>query len=96
MAKYILSPQAQASLKQISRYTLKNHGEQQRRAYLKMLRTKMRSAAKDPLKGKDRSDIKAGYFSLQAEKHHIYYRIRDTHIDIIDVLHQSMAPTLHI
>ena len=96
MAKYLLSPQAQASLQQISRHTLENHGEQQRKVYLNMLRAKMRNAAKSPLQGRNRNDIKSGYFSVQAEKHHIYYRIRDTHIEIIDVLHQSMEPALHI
>ena len=61
-----------------------------------MLREKMRTAAKDPSQGKERNDIKQGYCSIQAEKHNIYYRVRDTYIEIIDVLHQSMEPTLHI
>jgi toxin ParE1/3/4 len=56
----------------------------------------MCAVAKSPEKGSDRRDIKAGYYSVQAEKHHIYYRIRDTHTEIIDVLHQSMEPKLHI
>ena len=64
--------------------------------YLKMLRDRMRTAAKNPDKGRDRSEIKPGYYSVRAEKHHIYYRIRDTHIEIIDVLHQSMEPKRHI
>lgn len=96
MAKYLLSPQTQHSLVQISDYTLNNFGRQQQKNYLKMLRERMRAVAKRPEKGRDRCDIKAGYYSIQAEKHHIYYRIRDTHIEIIDVLHQSMEPKLHI
>ena len=56
----------------------------------------MRAAAKDPEKGKVRGDIKTGYYSLQAEKHHIYCRIRDTHIEIIDVLHQTMEPKIQL
>ena len=56
----------------------------------------MRAAAKNPERGEGRGDIKTGYYSLQAEKHHIYYRIRDSHIEIIDVLHQSMEPKIHI
>ena len=96
MPKFLLSPEALKSLEQISIYTLANYGQQQKKAYLKMLRDRMRLAAKKPGKGKERSDIKAGYYSIQAEKHHIYYRIRDTHIEVIDVLHQSMEPKLHI
>ena len=96
MANYLLSPQAQQSLVQISQYTLDNFGERQKKGYLKMLRDRMRAAAKNPEKGKERGDVKTGYYSLQAEKHYIYYRIRNSHIEIIDVLHQSMVPKIHI
>ena len=96
MANYLLSPQAQQSLVQISQYTLDSFGERQKKSYLKMLRDRMRAAAKSPEKGKERGDIKPGYYSIQAERHHIYYRIRDTHIEVIDVLHQSMEPKTHI
>ena len=96
MANYLLSPQAQESLVQISQYTLDNFGERQKNRYLKMLRSRMRTAAKNPEKGKVREDIKAGYYCVQAEKHNIYYRIRDSRIEIIDVLHQSMEPKIHI
>ena len=96
MPNYVLSPQAQNSLKQISRYTTENFGERQKKKYLKLLRDKMRSAAESPDMGQRRSEIKEGYFSIRAGKHHIYYRIKETYIEIIDVLHQSMEPELHI
>lgn len=96
MPKYILSLQAQKSIKQISKYTLENYGESQRKQYLKILRKQMRLIANSPKQGRERSDIKPGYYSIKAEKHHIYYRIRNTHIEVIDVLHQSMEPKLHI
>ncbi|MGJ8670626.1 MAG: type II toxin-antitoxin system RelE/ParE family toxin [Oceanococcus sp.] len=96
MAKYFLSPQAKNSLIQIGDYTLKNFGAQQQKKYLKMLRKHMRHAAAHPKQGRERNDIKPGYYSVQAEKHHLYYRIGDGYIDIIDVLHQSMEPGLHL
>ena len=96
MPKYVLSPQALNSLKQISRYTTENFGERQKKKYLKLLKDKMRAAAGNPGMGQERNRIKPGYYSIPAGKHHIYYRIRETHIDIIDVLHQSMEPKLHI
>lgn len=97
MPNYIFSPNAKKRLKEIRDYTLDNYGEQQKKIYIKMLRDKMRQAAKNlDQAGVDRTDIKAGYYSIRADKHHIYYRIRDTHIDIIDVLHQSMEPNRHI
>ena len=96
MPQYLLSPQAQKHLKQIRDYTVKNHGEIQKKAYMKMLRDKMRLVAKKPTEGKARDDIKSGYYSIRVEKHFIYYRIRSTHVDIIDVLHESMEPHRHI
>jgi toxin ParE1/3/4 len=96
MAEHLLSPHAQQSLVQISQYTLDNFGERQKKRYLKMLRERMRTAAKNPEKDKVCDDIKTGYYCLQAEKHTIYYRIRNSHIEIIDVLHQSMESNIHI
>lgn len=96
MAKYLLSPQAEKSLIQISNYTLTHFGERQRKKYLGLLRMEMRAAAANPKSGRERNEIKAGYYSVFAEKHCIYYRIGNAHIEIIDVLHQSMEPDLHL
>jgi len=96
MPKYILSPAAQISLKNIKKYTLKNFGQRQTTTYLKKLNERMKLLAAQPSQGKERSEIKAGYYSYFVGSHTIYYRISDTHIDIIDILRQSMEPTLHI
>ncbi len=96
MARFLLSPQAQKSLVQILVYTLENYGLSQKNQYLMMLRDRMSAAAGNPNQGKERSDIKEGYYSIKAGKHCIYYRVRDTHIEIIDVLHQSMEPRWHL
>ena len=97
MAKYILSPQAQRNLKDIRAYTLKNFGKQQTTAYLKILQKHMKALAATPSKGKKRDEIKVGYCSSFIGSHTIYYRIvADSHIDIIDVLHQSMEPMRHL
>ncbi len=96
MAKFVLSLQAQKSLKQIQRYTFENYGKQQTSLYLNGLRKRMQQLAKSPLDGKPRSEIKTGYYNYYEGRHTIYYRIRDTHIDIIDILHQSMEPDGHL
>jgi toxin ParE1/3/4 len=96
MAKFVLSPQAQKSLKQIQRYTFENYGKQQTSLYLNGLRKRMQQLAESPFDGKPRSEIKTDYYSYYEGRHTIYYRIRDTHIDIIDILHQSMEPDRHL
>jgi toxin ParE1/3/4 len=94
---YVLSPQATHSLQTIHGYTVDNHGDRQALMYLEMLRVQMRQAAANPEgAGRKRDDVKQGYYAIRAGKHHIYYRIRDSHIEIIDVLHQRMLPTNHI
>ena len=96
MSRYVLSPAAQESLKQIHKYSLENFGKRQTVLYLKKLRDRMQYLADSPARGKIRDDIKSGYYSHFEGSHTIYYRIRDTHIDIIDVLHQSMEPVRHL
>ena len=92
MLQYLLSPQAKKSLVQISQYTYENYSQQHATQYLTMLRERLREAAIAPQKGLDCRDVNAGYYSFRAGKHHLYYRIQDSHIEIIDVLHQSMEP----
>ena len=96
MAKYILSPQAQRSLQDIRAYTLEHFGKQQTTAYLKILKKHMKDLAATPTRGKERDEIKVGYYSSFIGSHTIYYRIADVHIEIIDVLHQSMEPMRHL
>ncbi len=92
MPAYRLSPRARKSLEQISAYTGDNHGQQQRRRYLRLLRDRMREVARNPDLGRRRDDMKAGYFSVVAGRHTIYYRTQGSLVEIIDVLHQSMEP----
>ena len=96
MAKYVLSPEAQASLLNIKAYSITTFGKKRTTAYLKSMRDRMRSLSESPLMGKARDEIKKGYYSYFEGSHIIYYRITITHIDIIDVLHQSMEPSLHL
>ena len=96
MGRYALSPQAQQSLKNIRAYSKKTFGEKQTRLYLQQLRDRMSTLADNPDSGKQRDDIKSGYHSYYEGSHAIYYRIRDTYIEVIDVLHQRMDPARHL
>jgi len=96
VAKYILSPAAQNSLKGIKAYSLETFGKRQTTIYLKNLHVCMQDLADTPSKGTERPELKKGYYSKFIGSHTIYYRISDTHIGIIDILHQAMEPKLHI
>ena len=56
----------------------------------------MQNLSDNPKIGIVRPEIKQGYYSKFIGSHTIYYRIIETHIGIIDILHQSMEPKLHI
>lgn len=96
MSKYILSPNAKKSLRDIKTYSLEHFGDKQTQIYLDKIRERVRFVAEKPNRGKNRDEIKEGYFSIAAGSHMIYYKIQSSHIDIIDVLHQKMEPLLHL
>lgn len=96
MSKYLLSPAAQESLLEIKAYSIKTFGKKRTAVYLKVLRDRMRKLSESPLTGIARNDIKKGYYSYFEGSHTVYYRITETHIDIIDILHQSMEPSTQL
>ena len=96
MSKYILSTEAQNSLKEIKIYSVKIFGKERTRQYLTDIRKRMIELSKNPSCGIIREDLKVGYHSDFIGSHTIYYRIQSTHIDVIDVLHQSMDPLKHL
>jgi len=96
MSKYILSTEAQNSLRKIQIYSTKNFGKERTRQYLTDIRKRMKALAENPSRGIIREDLKVGYHSDFIGSHTIYYKIQSTHIDVIDILHQSMDPTKNI
>lgn len=96
MNQFILSPEAQSSLKNIRTYSLKNFGSKRTKTYLQSIYERFKKLAKTPSIGTIRADLNTAYYSDFIGSHTIYYRIKTTHIDIIDVLHQSMEPSKHI
>jgi len=94
--KYILSPEAQNSLKSIRAYSINNFGIKRTKSYLQTILKQFQQLAENPSSGIVREDLNVGYYCKFVGSHTIYYRIKSTHIEIIDVLHQSMEPTKHI
>lgn len=96
MTQYILSPNAQKSLRKIKAYSLEQFGEEQTITYLKLIEKKLQMIAKSPDIGRKREEIKKGYLSFLAGSHVIFYREANNHVDIIDILHQSMESYRHL
>ena len=96
MGTYVLSLNAQESLKEIKAYSTEKFGEDQTRIYLGRLRDRMRYLADNPERGQARNETRWGYYSYFEGSLTIYYKILSDQIAIIDILHQSMEPMRHL
>lgn len=96
MTKFLLSPEAQESLKQIKAYSTKQFGVEQTKLYLNQLLTAFKKLAENPFQGTKRAELLPGCYSLFIGLHTIYYRVNNEMVEVIDVLHQSMEPQRHL
>ena len=92
MSGYRLSKIADEDLLSIFRYTLETWGEDQLRIYLGVLEAARDVIAQNPLSpgSKSREDLAAGCRIFRAGKHYFVYRVKDSHIEIARILHESM------
>lgn len=86
---------ARKDLKGVWRYSLKKWGEKQADKYYDELIKGMDLIVSYPEIGVACDDIKEGYRCFQIKEHEVYYKITETRIIIIRVLHESMKPSLH-
>lgn len=96
MSNYVLSPNAQQSLRRIKSYSLDKFGDRQTKIYLELIETKLQAITNNPEQGRTREELKCGYLSFPAGSHVIFYRKAQGYIEIIDILHQRMEPHFHL
>ena len=96
MSKYVLSPQAQKSIRKIKSDSIKRFRRARTTLYLQHIQLIMQEIADNPSKGEDRATIKAGYFSVSVNSHIIFYRVVDNVVQVIDVLHKRMDHMRHL
>ena len=89
-AKYQLRSLVQSDLESIWLYTLEQWGVDQANSYLEGIIERFDWLAENPLLGKQRDDIKKGYYCFPEGMHLVFYIIKGGQIEIIGVLHQSM------
>ena len=96
MKTYHVTGKANRDFVKIGHYTEQAWGRAQRNKYLKSFVTRFGWIAKNPLLGKTRDDIKAGYRSYQEGKHVVFYIIDCDAVHIIGVLHEDMDFGRHL
>jgi len=90
MKKATITPKARTDLGDISRYTDKKWGRQQRFYYLKQLKDRFSYLADNPQMGRIREEIIGFPYSYHQGRHVIFYRATAEGIEILRVLHDSM------
>jgi toxin ParE1/3/4 len=88
MSRYVLSPRAQTDLEEIWDYTAENWGAGQAERYVRLIGAAIETVAKWPKRGKTCDRIREGYRKYPAGSHIVFYRVTDTGIDVVRVLHR--------
>ncbi|MBB3607585.1 type II toxin-antitoxin system RelE/ParE family toxin [Rhizobium sp. BK602] len=89
--RYRLTLRAKQDLAGIGRYTESTRGKAKRNEYLRRLDQRCAFLAENPKLGRNRSDIRAGYYCFPEGQHLIFYLIAADEIHIIGIPHQSMG-----
>jgi len=87
---YSLRQQAQADLESIWLYSYQEWGTEQADQYIRSLLSRFTWLSENPQLGKQRAEVKPGYYCFPEGMHLIFYKITRSGIDIIGIPHQSM------
>ena len=90
MLEIRIRPRARQDLKGIWRYSFERWGESRADLYLRQLDTAIQSLREFPDIGEPCDHIRAGYRKLHVNRHLVFYRRIDRHVEIVRILHQAM------
>ena len=86
----IISPRAKQDLKDIYAYTLQSWGDKKADSYLSNIKDSFLQLLDNPKIGRERLDVQSDLRSINVEKHVIFYKINDSAIHVLGVLHCRM------
>ena len=92
---YSLRQQAQDDLESIWVYSYQEWGTEQADKYIRSLLSRFTWLAENPQLGKQREELKPGYYCFPEGMHLIFYKITLDEIDIIGIPHQNMDFITH-
>lgn len=96
MARFRLTPDAQATLREIGVYTTERWGKQHAERYLREIYERFDYLASYPSTGKPRDEFRPGLRSYPQESHVIFYLCEEEGIVITNILHEKMEPERHL
>ena len=92
---YKLSPLAVSDLEDIWFYTFKHWSLEQAESYHSEIVAAFEGLSDGTKRGRI-ADIRQGYFKYAVGRHFVFYRLSDTGLDVIRVLHQRMDAQRHL
>jgi len=95
-AAYGLRALAREDLEAIWPYTFEQRGIKQAQRYLEAMLTCFEDLAENPQLGRERGDVKPGYRSFPQGRHVVFYKIGESTIEIIGIVHQSADVDGHL
>lgn len=93
---YLLSQEADKDLEDIFDYTVDKFGVDQAITYVSAFEDAFNNICFNPKLGRERDDIRPHLRSIAKESHVIFYRVTNSHVHIIRILHASRDITNHI
>jgi len=92
---YSIRALARTDLEEIWLFTFEEWGLEQADTYLNSLFSRFEWLSRNPYTGKDREDIKNGYYCFPEGMHLVFYTMTESGIDIIGIPHQNMDVVSH-
>lgn len=92
---YSIRALARTDLEEIWVFTFEEWGLEQADKYLNSLFSRFEWLSRNPYTGKDRGDIKNGYYCIPEGMHLVFYTMTEYGIDIIGIPHQNMDVVSH-
>ena len=93
---YSIRALARADLEEIWIFTFEEWGLEQADKYVNSLFSRFEWLSRNPYIGKDREDIKNGYYCFPEGMHLVFYTMTEYGIDIIGIPHQNMDVISHL
>ena len=98
MSAYTLAiaPLAKHDLKHIYDYGVSNRGVRQASDYLDNLNEHFWGLTEQPKMGIEREELLPGIYSFPVDSHIVFYRLQQSQVEVVRVLHGRQDPQRHI
>jgi toxin ParE1/3/4 len=94
--RLILSEDAEADLREISRYTKEHWGRERAYRYVQSLRNKLKLLCRHPELGPPAEGVRPALRRCSYVSHNVFYRIGSGEIRVVRILHKQMRAEGHL